>query len=159
MSTRILSHFSDRPLKFNPNKKYKAVPDFFKPMGLWLSDETAGQDSWRSWCEGEQWGLDRLKHETLFECDTRDWIVLPNFESLLDFSKEYSTKERFSMLSLDWHRVSQDFKGILITPYHWKARFHPKTNWYYPWDCASACVWDLSTVKALPNAEQERESK
>lgn len=52
---------------------------------------------------------------------------------------------------LDWPAVVSLYQGIVITPYQWSLRH--KLTWYYGWDCASACVWDLSAVESVGELE------
>jgi hypothetical protein len=51
---------------------------------------------------------------------------------------------------IDWAAVARDYKGILITPYD-RSQFsflgmHRHLGWFSIIDCASACIWDLSSV-------------
>ena len=142
---KILHHFTENPLVLKPNKKYKQ-DDMLKPVGLWLSDEN--DHGWQKWCLQESFAIERLLIETKFECDLSKWLVLDTPKKLLDFSKKYGSKFVFSQV-IDWKKVTSEYSGILITPYHWSLRHNPETFWYYGWDCASACVWDLSTIKQL----------
>ena len=48
---------------------------------------------------------------------------------------------------IDWHAVAQAYAGIEIAPYCWSLRFEYEFLWYYGWDCASGCVWELSAVR------------
>lgn len=52
-----------------------------------------------------------------------------------------------SVTAFDWIDVASRYSGIEIAPYQWKRRIHPSTFWYYTWDCASGCIWDLSAIK------------
>jgi len=37
--------------------------------------------------------------------------------------------------------VSKEYDGIEIAPYQWDARL--SLIWYYGWDVASGCIWNL----------------
>lgn len=159
----ILTHFSETPIETLHQRKYEPLRDgpiTFKPQGLWLSDES-GKDGWKSWCEGEKFRLEGLKYSKEFECDTFDWAVLKSPEDIHRFSSVYKCKrsEELGLKSgyVCWDRVMKDYKGILITPYQWDCRLDGRTFWYYPWDCASACVWDLSTVKPIGEKQWMKE--
>lgn len=143
----ILSHFTKSAFNFNPNKVYdKEIGGRMKPTGLWLSNE-AGDLTWRDFCVGERFNLDSLSFENLFLCDTKDWIVLSAYNDFEIFYREYALHDALIspfMRVIDWERVKEDFKGILISPFNYKA--HYDFTWYYGWDCDSACAWDLTSI-------------
>jgi hypothetical protein len=31
------------------------------------------------------------------------------------------------------------------------------TTWYYPWDCASGCIWNIKVIKGLDLVEENAE--
>lgn len=157
---RILSHFSEKVFTFDPNGKYKPCPHrgmfFGKPPGFWLSDETHG-DGWKTWCEENEFQRENLTHETQFKCDTSRWFVPKETSEMLEFSHEFQgTDARYPELArhyIDWDKVKDRYAGILITPYCHSLRFHPLMMWYYGWDCASGCVWDLSTISQIAETQ------
>lgn len=148
-----LSHFSAQPMKFDPARTYLAPLDegtlWSKPHGLWLSDET--EHGWQKWCEAEKWNLDGFKHRLDFECDTSRWLVLNTQRKVVAFTDKYGRLDLGRYMA-DWAPVQAEYGGILISPYQWGLRLSDKAPWYYPWDCASACVWDLSTVELVREA-------
>ncbi|QBI98814.1 hypothetical protein SEA_BOBBY_184 [Mycobacterium phage Bobby] len=48
---------------------------------------------------------------------------------------------------IDWGKVAADYGGIIIAPYQWSRRMDP--HWYYTWDCASGCIWNLEAIESL----------
>ena len=46
-----------------------------------------------------------------------------------------------------WEEVKTLWDGIIISPYNWKCRHSPSTEWYYGWDCASGCIWNVEAIK------------
>lgn len=144
----ILHHFSPKSMPIDTSRGYIQKSAYaFKPVGLWLSDESADV-SWSKWCKGQNFNLKRLTHCTSVLCDVTKWVVLDTVPKILKFSKKYMGEGR---LYLKWEEVAKDYSGILISPYQWSLRFDPRAHWYYSWDCASACVWDLSTIIPLDN--------
>ena len=141
----ILSHFTKEPFKFDRNRKYvisdKKAP--FKCEGLWLSDENTDL-TWKSWCEGEEFHLDYLTCETTFEVNISEILFLGNYDAISWFNQKYKKSLFKSIESIDWQKVQDENKGLIISPYCWKARL--EFMWYYGWDCASACIWDLKTL-------------
>ncbi len=156
----VLSHFTQHPFRFESEREYPTSENEmggFKPNGLWLSDE--GDLGWKRWCELEKWGTHTLRFETKFLCDTSKWLVLRSTEELWAFTKREVAKLPDAPSGtglIDWPRVQGAFSGILITPYNWDMRHSSKASWYYTWDCASACVWDLSTIQPLKNVQTNR---
>jgi hypothetical protein len=41
--------------------------------------------------------------------------------------------------------LTDKYDGIEINPYQFEARY--QYLWYYGWDIASGCVWNLNNVK------------
>jgi len=110
---------------------------FGKPKGFWLSDES-DEGSWSAWCAAE--GFPRGDVRTDFFVTLDDVLHLKDTVGLLWFTDTYGRWED----GIDWPRVGRDFKGILITPYNWDMRL--ELDWYYGWDCASGCFWDVSCL-------------
>lgn len=50
-------------------------------------------------------------------------------------------------MRIDWRKVERDFAGIEIAPYQYRLRFDRNVSWYYPWDVASGCLWDVDVIK------------
>ena len=44
-----------------------------------------------------------------------------------------------------WYCHGDKYDGIEINPYQFEARY--QYTWYYGWDIASGCIWNLSGVK------------
>lgn len=139
----ILHHFSSQPFEFNRNYEYRKA-GAMKPKGFWLSDENAEQ-SWSKWCASEHFGT--LNYKTSFRCRTADWLILNTTDGIRDLVRRFPHPSHGIDMIPDWDMIGQNFAGIVITPYCWRARFD--VMWYYGWDCASACVWDLSTIDPI----------
>lgn len=93
-----------------------------KPRGFWITDDS--EQCWRSWCLSEEFDLDTLTHVHEVELDESRILFLRSTGELDDFTREYA--------------------GIIITPYQWARRL--ELSWYYNWDCASGCIWDVSAI-------------
>lgn len=146
-----LTHFSQDPFAFDPLRKYSDDAAIGKPNGLWLSDERETQDGWSEWCKQNEFGVERLNHRTEFLCDISNWVVISNYVGIEGFNRTYGCEAEWSRVlgatEINWKKVRKEFSGILISPYLHSCRLNPAYFWYYGWDCASACVWDLSTIK------------
>lgn len=147
-------HYSAAPLgelhSTNPLKE-----DFpMKPFGLWFSVEIEGlSDGWKEWCEIESFALDALAHQTeiIFKEDARI-LRISNIDELDEFTKQYNNPNGLlpnRALGIKWDVVAESYQGIIIAPYIWERRLHIDTTWYYGWDCASGCVWDVSAIATL----------
>lgn len=152
----ILSHFTETPaFTLDPKREYRIELDNWKPAGIWLSDEVSNL-GWRKWCSDEGFRQLQLKYEHTILCDAREWVVINNEDQFCAFHDEFQRPleigDKFSAIQLiDWARVKKRYKGILITPYQWEFRL--THMWYYGWDCASACVWDCSTLRYMGTKE------
>lgn len=179
-----LVHFSDKPVKLLPSYDhvlkqmadeppkvdYKVLKErvdgrrYFKPVGLWISDEDAKM-SWSEWCKSE--GFRDIDKQYAYEIKLKSEANILYLETALDiydFTLKYAYKDskinnlggRSYVHEIDWPRVEKEYQGIIITPYQWECRMPPQTMWYYSWDCASGCIWD---VEAIQSFEQIRKGK
>jgi len=131
---------------------------FHKPFGLWLSVD--GEDDWPAWCQGAQFGLDRLTYR--FRVQLADgWLHLGTPEAVTEFGNEFGV----DLLGdygprlfgdggpvyhhIDWPRVAEKWPGIVIAPYLFSMRLDMTHSWYYTWDVASGCVWDASIIESV----------
>lgn len=117
-----------------------------KPTGLWYSIDM----EWHDWCKSE---------------GTPHWIGQYNYELTIDLScilrlttvdelraftakfHKFEHREPHRAYEIDWGAVAKLYKGIEIAPYQWGARH--SLGWYYTWDVASGCIWDVTSVKSI----------
>lgn len=151
-----LVHYSFQPIKMA--LKIPQGSDTFKPRGLWVSDDDC-PDNWKSWCESEEFGLERLTH-------IHDVKLVPNAnikiislpEELDDLSHRFKTADcREYFYSLDWASMRSFWDGLIITPYIWQRRLHGPATWYYSWDCASGCIWHPRAIESITLREIAKE--
>lgn len=141
----MLAHYTRDPFIFNPEQKYEQE-GLMKPNGLWLSAE--GAHSWKEYCTGESWGLKYLAHcAEIVLRPAAEILRITSVAELDDFSAHYSNGDIHDCRAVDWSRVAQFYDGILIAPYQWERR--TSFMWYYTWDCASGCVWNLNAIESV----------
>ena len=145
----VLQHFSAKPFRLNRSKIYLQRTDF-KPEGFWVSDES--KEGWKQWCQAEGFRVDTLKYCFEITLDPKKLLIIKTAKQLEKFNAEYGI-ERL----IDWRRVSKEYQGVLITPYQWK--FRHGFIWYYTWDCASGCIWDLRGIKKKRLVKNNEQSK
>lgn len=132
---------------FNPEWVYEQPVTNHKPRGLWLSVD----DDWRRWAEdgGLGWvGDDGVE----FDVDLDRCVVVSSVDELDRFHdqwyQDWRQQPRYRS-GIRWAAVAQQYSGIVIAPYLQQRRLDgAASDWYYPWDCASGCVWDLTAVRA-----------
>lgn len=158
-----LIHYSDRPL-MQVRTVAQANADrspAMKPQGLWVS--VHGEFCWRSWCEAEGFNSERLTvaTEVILSKDA-NILYIKNLNEFHAFVKEYVTPSSNVMdhtipyrpERVDWPRVAERYDGIIIAPYQWSERMRSGSIWYYPWDCASGCIWNANAVAMLRPAPE-----
>lgn len=155
----ILEHYSKEPLAWPPRDVQQGnvfCDGSFKPNGLWVS--VKGEDDWLWWCRAEGFRPERLTHCTRIHLrDDAKIKLIQGEEALLAFNEEFGFDwaigdSGFSLRRIDWPRLAESFDGVIIAPYVWSCRlghiFQEDRNdkrvsdWYYPWDCASGCIWN-----------------
>lgn len=133
-----------------------------KPAGLWVSIEDLPHEknnkTWKEWCEQESFCIENLKYSyeiTLKESSNIVFLKTP--EEIFEFTKKFpfirkqwdteEGRKHCETYELDWDSVKKKYKGIIIAPYQWHCRNSQDSCWYYGWDVASACLWDLTCIK------------
>jgi hypothetical protein len=158
-------HYSREPLiEVKSVSATSDHPTNWKPAGLWFSVGD-GEDSWKDWCEREQFSMENLKYQTgiIFAGSARV-LRISSAEELDDFHARYSRMPewykdsevlgaarewfRHRQQVPDWAEVGQNHDAIVIAPYIWERRLEGPM-WYYGWDCASGCVWNAKAVAEL----------
>lgn len=157
-----LVHYSENPIeKLDENFLY-TDPVISKPKGFWFSVEDYEDDeTWKTWCEAEQFNLEGLKHKHFVVLSPQARILhLKTKEEIYDFGLQYQATVAGGFYKgeyvheIKWDEVMKQYDGIIIAPYRWTCRLLPETAWYYPWDCASGCIWNLSVIDSIQEETQ-----
>jgi hypothetical protein len=156
-SRMLLSHFSSHPLgeirSVAQGWKGEHRSCYAKPKGLWVSVD--GEQDWKEWCEAESFGIGSIRYRVHLVDEPR-LLILPTPLDLDVFTERYGREHRWGQgfidTYIDWPSVAEEYSGIIIAPYQW-ARL--ELNWYYPWDCASGCIWNAD---AIARVEEYREA-
>jgi hypothetical protein len=155
----ILEHYDTVPLVWPP-RDYEQEKDhrdlsLFKPRGLWVS--VPGDDDWPSWCRSEEFRPEALAvcTQVILKPDA-NIKEITNEREIITFDREYGEEltlgslHKFTRHTINWERVASEYDGIIIAPYIWSCRLpmdmlgprYKVSQWYYPWDCASGCIWN-----------------
>jgi len=121
----------------------------FKPRGLWFT--TTEGDNWKAWCESENFSVGNLTHATQITFKRLAKVLrLSGMKAIDTFTDRYGMAGHNGYrMQIDWIHVANDYGAIVIAPYCWRRRNTIHTFWYYPWDCASGCVWDAAVIGGL----------
>lgn len=151
-SSITLSHFGaevDLTRTYDQEGKYKRGD---KPCGLWLSDES--DYGWSEWCRQEEFVDTDAQLRTDFRIrPSANVLHLDTAQSILDFTQKWGIESGHSLFGwsnardIDWPKISKQYDGILITPY--QPVCHLDVRWYYFWDVASACIWNLDCLERV----------
>lgn len=155
-----LIHYSPIEREFQKNYLYdqNEVEFHAKPNGLWVSIE--GEDDWKNWCLREKFCLERLRfsYEIILK-DNANILYLKTPEEIYEFSEKYAWRSRplingvfdpkEDTHELNWFEIKSKYQGIVISPYQWECRLALESSWYYGWDCASGCIWDMDCVSHI----------
>jgi hypothetical protein len=157
-----LSHWSRESIaEVSSHDQQKSTRPYGKPRGLWVSVD--GDDDWAWWCDAEQFcDLSQLLRYEVVLAPDANLLLLDSVEAVLSFTREHGRTATWNpaLFSadgtavdyvdyIDWARVARAYQGIVIAPYQWSLRLESITSWYYPWDCASGCIWDAAAIKEL----------
>lgn len=135
-------HTSKKPIYKLQQKNYTQLHGM-KPSGLWYGFG-------KEWIDCVESRMSQWKSEYLYEVNINNSNILQikDYSELISFTKNYTSiiKSQFIDYSyyIDWNKVSSEYDGIEINPYIRKARL--ELLWYYGWDVASGCVWNLDNI-------------
>lgn len=165
-----LFHYAEKPIQLEP-RLYLPNPDVFlqcdegmKPWGLWISIEDFVEDqTWLTWCKAEDFHLQRLKcrHKITLK-ENANVLYMKTHKELIDFSLKYPAndpmdftrhfkypEQRPYVYRINWKKIKKEYDAIFIAPYLWEARHCMCAVWYYGWDCASGCIWNLDIIESI----------
>lgn len=139
MTTRTHINKDTKPITLRVCREEQKVD--FKPFGFWYGVN----GDWERWCRAEQWGLHGTMYEHELTLGQENLLILSSVADIDCFHNEFKAS-LFPGLKyfqyIDWRRVVQKWDGIEIAPYQWDRRHAGEAHsWYYPWDCASGCIW------------------
>lgn len=154
-----LAHYHASPVLSLDNRAYEQDVRgsyYSKPVGFWVSVE-GGDDGWKEWSLAENFGTEGLavEHRVSLAADARILLLTGAYE-IDDFTARFGKPTDLPPLSrrdwpptINWKAVAEAYQGIIIAPYCYERRLDDKTSWYYPWDCASGCIWDVSAIASI----------
>lgn len=164
-----LYHYCARPLetltqeyfdKYKENHVHR-----IKPQGFWVSVEEDEEDqTWKSWCEQEEFRIEALKYRYHIKLKEKAKILhLSTTDEIFNFGKDFQGNDQndfdnftikqeinpyIYVYEIRWEEVKKQWDGIIISPYNWKCRLLTETVWYYGWDCASGCIWNIDCIES-----------
>lgn len=154
----ILHHFSSADFVFDPSKTYDQLTFeqssiYSKPQGFWVSVD--GEDSWDTWCLANNFGHESTEVSNLVTLKAdANIIILYTKDEIRNFAKRFMTvySETFYLRQgIFWAAVTKEYSGIIIPNYlYWECQDELDIfNWYYGWDVASGCIWDLNAIESV----------
>lgn len=150
-----LFHYAEEPVTLDRSRTYvqREPSTYGKPRGFWVSVE--GEDDWPTWCRDVDYAPERLAttHNVRL-ADEANILTLATPQALDDFTERFGIRDRKSFrrhswedVSIPWAAVASEYAGIIIAPYRWDRR--AELDWYYGWDVASGCIWDLTAIESV----------
>jgi hypothetical protein len=161
---KTFKHYSNTKITKLTSKRQEHHDHLFKPVGLWISDED--DYGWEQWCTDQGYSpgsnfLGEFVYDVELEPNA-NILWIKHMHELLSFTNKYRHEQNqiFSnkdyTMWLDWKTIAKEYDGIVITPYQYQARMGIGTTWYYPWDCASGCIWNKRAIKSIKETVNAR---
>lgn len=155
-----LKHYprGSEPFDLDRTRVYDQEQRYDKPSGLWVS--VKGDNDWSWWTQTEGFLADTTAADNEFSVHLSGTANLLHLETSADiyrFTDAYGLDvgwdNPFSRgYRIDWSRLTIEYDGIVIAPYQWECRYADRTFWYYGWDCASGCIWNLDAIASVEPA-------
>ena len=137
-------HMSKKPFELEQRTFTQKIS--MKPNGFWYGFGS----EWIDWCRSEM--TDWVgKYIYSVDVGNSNILQIKTHMELMMFNREYQSNLsdagyiREEGESIDWKKVASKYDGIEINPYQFEARY--QYLWYYGWDVASGCIWNLKSVK------------
>lgn len=148
-----LLHYSHKPILKLDERRYPiSARTIGKPGGLWLSCD----NEWEEWSKEADYNIEGLAYShPIILLPFAKILRLSSAESIDEFTKQYIAAPRNPLCfdrdtyEINWAPIKEAYQGIIIAPYQWGCRLSPDTMWYYGWDCASGCIWDLAAIESF----------
>ena len=123
-----------------------------KPNGLWY----ACGDQWARFISIEGYNESHYTHLYEININESEMLMIRTTEDFEGLEARYGRRgnapqEWKNELHIDWPAIAQDYAGIEICPYQGSKR--RASQWYYPWDVASGCIWSsraIAGIKEIP---------
>lgn len=131
-------HMSRNPFELEKRVYEQHIYDM-KPRGFWYGFGS----EWIDWTRSE---MPEWTGKYIYKVDigNSNVLKLSNQMELAMFDRQYEAS-RDGDIFKDWVAVSKKYDGIEINPYQWSSR--QDYMWYYGWDVASGCIWNLKDIK------------
>lgn len=142
--------------EFDRARVYDQTRRYDKPDGLWVS--VAGPDDWPEWTQSNEFRGDETVPDNEWTVTLAGGATMRHLGSVGEiraFTNQYKVIDdrggRY-VYRIDWPRLASECDGVIITPYQWTCRNLDQTFWYYGWDCASGCIWNLNAIASVEAA-------
>lgn len=119
-----------------------------KPLGgLWTSPINS-VNSWREWCERENFSTERLKKSFRIEISTEHLLVIDSYD---DFKQKmldpYTTRiSLYNITFFDMKELPKQYDGIWLTARgEYETRFSQPYN-LYGWDCETVLLFNEKPI-------------
>ena len=128
---------------------HRDIP-FTKPCGGFWASRKHDPQGWKSWCEGEEFWLEKLERHFLFKLkDGARVLELSDKDQLSDLPQMsvWNRWDMFSDVRLDFELLALDYDAIEVTDIgqlYWPL---------YGWDCNSILIMNPDIVEVIEEKE------
>jgi len=144
------NHFNRKMLKRNVERG--GSESFLnKPKNSLWGSPIESKNSWKNFCEREEFRLDTLKFYFKFKLNSSAKVLIINEHNTHMLNKYLVRRGSFCMIEIDWSRIAKDYDAFVVTfPENWKKYmdFEDKYN-LHAWDVDSICVFNPNVVEEV----------
>lgn len=149
ISDTVYIHYGDDQFRTPKPVRNMDMP-FTKPYGGFWASRKDDPQGWKSWCEGEEFWLEKLNRHFLFKLkDGARVLELSDKDQLDDLPQMsvWNRWDRFSDCRLDFELLALDYDAIEVTnigDLYWPL---------YGWDCNSILIMNPDIVEVIEEKE------
>lgn len=135
-------HTSELPIHRVDRKPVIQTNITDRPNGFWYDLN----GDWNRFCN-ESGNLQWIyRHNYKVDISKANILTLSSLAQVQSFAMVYGDKGRFNVF-INWQKVAMCYDGIEVQQYkpQWFSDIY--SSWFYLWDCASGCIWNMKNVK------------
>jgi hypothetical protein len=145
-------HNSELPILRVRRKPVSQTYIYHKPQGFWY----AIGNVWIKFLEDRKiWRVGDYNYSV--DTSKANILILYSEAKMLEFTERYKDGKKTAFIN--WDNVAKNYDGIEIPIFMKGLDSDPRTCWYYNWDVASGCVWNMQNIKIKPYDEKTKRTR
>lgn len=149
---QVYRHYGNNQFDKTLVKPIKNRETWGKPTGGFWASRVDAENSWKEWCEREEFETHKLKKH--FDFTLRDDTKLLEIKTISDLNKlrqehqDWFVKPKWEFVDksfLDFEKISKLYDAMEVNAGSDEELYFD----FYGWDCDSICIFNLDCVEVI----------